>query len=67
MIRSYSSSRVTARTQSRSLNPNPGLSAKHLYSVGLHMGVEGEHLMELMAIGKFYIVLLNGKTQLLNY
>lgn len=30
------------------------------------MGVEGEHLMELMATGKFYIVFLNGKTQLLN-
>lgn len=56
MIRSYNSSRVTVRTRSRALNPNPGLSAKHLFSVGLHMGVEGDYLMELVAIGKFYIV-----------
>lgn len=55
MIRSYNSSRVTARTRSRALKPNPGLSAKHLFSVGPHMDVEGGHLMELMATGKFYM------------
>lgn len=54
------------RTRSRALNPNPGLSAKHLFSVGPHMGVEGDYLMELVANGKFYIVFLNVKTQLLN-
>ena len=45
----------------------PGLSAKHLFSVGPHMDVEGGHLIELMATSKFYIVFLNVKTQLLNH